>query len=398
MTSPVVREAVVGQRPEEAAEEPDQQGEQGDRRPQPARVRGRAGRPARGGGGVGEVPADGAVVTARPPRLWGMGDSGPGRPAVRGPVAPAAPGRAAATPAAPGPRRRVRRRRASRGVQPEIGCVGSSASRVASSERGSGCAGAVVRCSWSLTGPLSPAVHLVERVSHGTGLARGLTARRTGGAAGVVAARRWAPGRVRCGAPAQLRVDVGARHGPEVAGGGASLDLRGTGGTEREHARSRRRRRHRRRSSRARGARGRAAVGSASPGAARRRRRSSEPLSPSGATPRSNDRLGQPGLDPALALDQVAARVAGVDVLPGPLLLGGGQLAVEQRADARSRGGRSRGDPARPRRAGGRAGVPRAGPSTGARCASAARSMARPRWMRERTVPSLASRISAISS
>ena len=45
---------------------------------------------------------------------------------------------------------------------------------------------------------------------------------------------------------------------------------------------------------------------------------------------------GQLGLDPALALDQVAAGVAGVDVGPGPLRLGRGQLAVEERADARA--------------------------------------------------------------
>ena len=43
---------------------------------------------------------------------------------------------------------------------------------------------------------------------------------------------------------------------------------------------------------------------------------------------------GQPGLDPALPLDQVAALVAGVHVRPGALLLGRGELAVEQRADA----------------------------------------------------------------
>ena len=43
---------------------------------------------------------------------------------------------------------------------------------------------------------------------------------------------------------------------------------------------------------------------------------------------------GEPGLDPALALDRVAADVADVDVGPGALGLLGRQLAVEQRAHA----------------------------------------------------------------
>ncbi len=43
---------------------------------------------------------------------------------------------------------------------------------------------------------------------------------------------------------------------------------------------------------------------------------------------------GQAGLDPALALDEVAAQVARVHVRPGALRLGRGELAVEQRADA----------------------------------------------------------------
>ena len=43
---------------------------------------------------------------------------------------------------------------------------------------------------------------------------------------------------------------------------------------------------------------------------------------------------GQPGLDPALALDEVTAGVAGVDVGPRLLRLCLGELAVEERADA----------------------------------------------------------------
>jgi hypothetical protein len=44
----------------------------------------------------------------------------------------------------------------------------------------------------------------------------------------------------------------------------------------------------------------------------------------------------QPGLDPALALDGVAALVTGVDVVPRTILVGLGQLAVEKGADAGS--------------------------------------------------------------
>ena len=109
--------------------------------------------------------------------------------------------------------------------------------------------------------------------------------------------------------------------------------------------------------------------------------------------------LGHAGLDPALALHGEPTGVAGVDVGPQPLGLRRGQLAVDEGtdpvadmadhgADHRTASGVSVGfGPAY-----------RIRPSAGARWASALRSMARPRWMRERTVPSLAPMISAISS
>src|SRR5205085_6685945 len=110
---------------------------------------------------------------------------------------------------------------------------------------------------------------------------------------------------------------------------------------------------------------------------------------------------GQPGLHPALALHEVPAEVAGVDVLPGLLLLGLRQLSVEQRADAGAEVPAEVGaDHARPavEMVPGSAGPAyRSRPAVGARWASASRSMARPRWIRERTVPSLASMMSAIS-
>jgi len=45
---------------------------------------------------------------------------------------------------------------------------------------------------------------------------------------------------------------------------------------------------------------------------------------------------GQAGLDPALTLDRVAALVAGVHVVPGPLLVGRRELAVQERTDPRT--------------------------------------------------------------
>ena len=128
----------------------------------------------------------------------------------------------------------------------------------------------------------------------------------------------------------------------------------------------------------------------------------SEPLRWDGAVGAGVLHGGEPGLHPALALDGVAALVAGVDVLPGPLLVGRGQLAVEERADAGAEVADHGADhdlSRRPWMPGSGSGPPkRVRPSTGARWASAVRSIARPRWMRERTVPSLASRIAAISS
>src|SRR5699024_2276791 len=46
--------------------------------------------------------------------------------------------------------------------------------------------------------------------------------------------------------------------------------------------------------------------------------------------------LGELGLDPTLVLDEVAAGVAGVDVVPAALLLLGSEAAVDQGADAGS--------------------------------------------------------------
>ena len=79
----------------------------------------------------------------------------------------------------------------------------------------------------------------------------------------------------------------------------------------------------------------------------------------------------------------------------------GGELAVEQRADPRAEVADRTHHWAVPQP---ESSWPVAGPAyrtrpaPGARWASAVRSMARPRWMRERTVPSLVPRISAISS
>ena len=85
--------------------------------------------------------------------------------------------------------------------------------------------------------------------------------------------------------------------------------------------------------------------------------------------------------------------------VPGPLLVGRGQLAVEERADRAPRWPITRPITASTPGAAA-AGPPIAGAAVdagrGGRAPS--RSMARPRWMRERTVPSLTSRISAISS
>ena len=116
--------------------------------------------------------------------------------------------------------------------------------------------------------------------------------------------------------------------------------------------------------------------------------RALEVLGGSGGGPQT----GEPGLDPALALDEVAAQVAAVDVRPQPLGLRRGQLAVQERAGAAAEvpdhgATCSTGAPAY-----------RSRPSTGARWASAWRSCVRPRWMRERTVPILTPRTSAISS
>src|SRR5690606_29850439 len=107
--------------------------------------------------------------------------------------------------------------------------------------------------------------------------------------------------------------------------------------------------------------------------------------------------LGQAGLDPALTLDHVAAGVADVHVLPRPLLLGRAQVPVEERADPAAEVPDH--EPLVSTCADSEAGPAyRSRPSPGARWASALRSIVRPRWMRERTVPSLASMISAISS
>ena len=106
---------------------------------------------------------------------------------------------------------------------------------------------------------------------------------------------------------------------------------------------------------------------------------------------------GQPGLDPALALDEVTTGVAGEHVLPRALGLLGRQLAVEECADPSAEVADHAVPPTARTHGGQRAGV--AGAAVrGARWDRAVRSMARPRWIRERTVPSLAPRISAISS
>ena len=105
-------------------------------------------------------------------------------------------------------------------------------------------------------------------------------------------------------------------------------------------------------------------------------------------------RAGQPVLDPGLALDEPAAGVAAVDVGPGALGLPGGSWP-STRALTREPRCLSRRPAASGRAAGARVAHPA---GRGARWASALRSMARPRWIRERTVPSLASRTSAISS
>ncbi len=115
-------------------------------------------------------------------------------------------------------------------------------------------------------------------------------------------------------------------------------------------------------------------------------------LEPVGRAPGARE-CGELGLDPALPLDEVTAGVAGVHVLPGPLGLGRGELAVEEGRHARAEVAdheTASGAPSGP--------AYRSRPDVGARCASAARSIDRPRWMRERTVPSLASRMVAISS
>ena len=99
---------------------------------------------------------------------------------------------------------------------------------------------------------------------------------------------------------------------------------------------------------------------------------------------------GQPGLHPALALDLVATGVADVHVRPGALGLVGREPAVEEGADPGSEVAHHAPLP-RPLSTASPAGPAyRARPSTGARWARAVRSIARPRWMRERTVPSFA--------
>ncbi len=120
-----------------------------------------------------------------------------------------------------------------------------------------------------------------------------------------------------------------------------------------------------------------------------------------GSTDSGAERQLEPTLDHALVLDQPTTSRAGEDVRPGPLRLGGGQLAVDQRrrlrTDVSAERQHHRTCPAMrgPIR---RGPANRVRPGRGARWASAVRSWARPRWMRERTVPSLRPRTSAISS
>ena len=81
-----------------------------------------------------------------------------------------------------------------------------------------------------------------------------------------------------------------------------------------------------------------------------------------------------------------------------PVGLVGSQPAVEQGAGAGAEVTHHRALPSGLTSGSGRGPAKRSRPSAGARCARALRSIARPRWMRLRKVPSLASRIWAISS
>ena len=94
-------------------------------------------------------------------------------------------------------------------------------------------------------------------------------------------------------------------------------------------------------------------------------------------------------LDGPLGVDGLAAGGAVGDVGEGAVTLGVAELAVDQGGDAGSEVVH-----------GVTSGVwCRARPSRrGARCSRAARSWARPRWMRLRTVPSLMPSVAAISS
>jgi hypothetical protein len=102
---------------------------------------------------------------------------------------------------------------------------------------------------------------------------------------------------------------------------------------------------------------------------------------------------GGAGLHEPLGLDGLGALAAGGEVLLGTGGDVGGQPAVDEGRDPRPEV-RAAHDPSSPR-----ASVRRAlTPARGARCARASRSWARPRWMRERTVPSFTPSVAAISS
>jgi hypothetical protein len=98
-------------------------------------------------------------------------------------------------------------------------------------------------------------------------------------------------------------------------------------------------------------------------------------------------RGGEQRLDRPLVLELGAAGVAVRDVGQRPVALAMVELAVGERGEAVTEV-RSDVTPS----------APSSGRRPGARCSSASRSWARPRWMRLRTVPSLMPSVAEISS
>src|SRR4051812_46499233 len=107
---------------------------------------------------------------------------------------------------------------------------------------------------------------------------------------------------------------------------------------------------------------------------------------------------GEADLGEPFELDEVPARTAGREVRRGALDGVRVQLTVDERGGAITEMAHSPVSPPDTAGACSLASRSMLPPASGRRCARARRSAARPRWMRERTVPSLTSSVAAISS